>query len=123
MEVEDIAIVDLDDRAPIGETVRDGGEGDGKSGDEGVIDSSEAARGSSCLVGPASKTVKGPWSPEEDAILSGFVGKFSERNWSLIASGIAKRSGKSCQLRWCNQLDPTVKCKPFIGTVLIIYIN
>ena len=59
--------------------------------------------------------VKGPWSPEEDAILSRLVGKFGARNWSLIARGIAGRSGKSCRLRWCNQLDPAVKRKPFTG--------
>ncbi|GMH04235.1 hypothetical protein Nepgr_006074 [Nepenthes gracilis] len=57
--------------------------------------------------------VKGPWSPEEDAILSRFVSKFGARNWSLIARGIPGRSGKSCRLRWCNQLDPAVKRKPF----------
>ncbi|OMO66525.1 hypothetical protein CCACVL1_21106 [Corchorus capsularis] len=57
--------------------------------------------------------VKGPWSPEEDAILSDLVSKFGPRNWSLIARGIAGRSGKSCRLRWCNQLDPAVKRKPF----------
>ncbi|KAI4324432.1 hypothetical protein MLD38_029924 [Melastoma candidum] len=57
--------------------------------------------------------VKGPWSPEEDLILSELVSKFGPRNWSLIARGIDGRSGKSCRLRWCNQLDPTVKRKPF----------
>ncbi|XXG40643.1 hypothetical protein AAC387_Pa01g1311 [Persea americana] len=57
--------------------------------------------------------VKGPWSPEEDAILSRLVVKFGARNWSLIARGISGRSGKSCRLRWCNQLDPGVKRKPF----------
>nr|ALT31513.1 MYB21 [Fagopyrum tataricum] len=57
--------------------------------------------------------VKGPWSPEEDAILSRLVSKFGARNWSLIARGISGRSGKSCRLRWCNQLDPAVKHKPF----------
>nr|AWD93709.1 MYB transcription factor 4 [Carthamus tinctorius] len=57
--------------------------------------------------------VKGPWSPEEDAILSQLVSNFGARNWSLIARGIPGRSGKSCRLRWCNQLDPAVKRKPF----------
>ncbi|KAJ0743127.1 putative transcription factor MYB family [Helianthus annuus] len=57
--------------------------------------------------------VKGPWSPEEDAILSRLVANFGARNWSLIARGIPGRSGKSCRLRWCNQLDPAVKRKPF----------
>ncbi|PKU83693.1 Transcription factor MYB44 [Dendrobium catenatum] len=59
--------------------------------------------------------VKGPWSPEEDAILSRLVAKFGPRNWSLIARGVPGRSGKSCRLRWCNQLDPHVKRKPFTG--------
>ncbi|CAI9759712.1 unnamed protein product [Fraxinus pennsylvanica] len=57
--------------------------------------------------------VRGPWSPEEDAILSRLVSKFGARNWSMIARGIPGRSGKSCRLRWCNQLDPSVKRKPF----------
>ncbi|ERN09614.1 hypothetical protein AMTR_s00029p00183640 [Amborella trichopoda] len=57
--------------------------------------------------------IKGPWSPEEDAVLSRLVSKFGARNWSLIARGIPGRSGKSCRLRWCNQLDPCVKRKPF----------
>lgn len=59
--------------------------------------------------------VKGPWSPEEDTILSRLVANFGARNWSLIARGIPGRSGKSCRLRWCNQLDPIVKRKPFTG--------
>ena len=35
------------------------------------------------------------------------------KNWSLIAGGIKGRSGKSCRLRWCNQLDPGVIKEPF----------
>lgn len=64
---------------------------------------------------PLEDRVKGPWSPEEDAILSRLVMKFGARNWSTIARGIPGRSGKSCRLRWCNQLDPYVKRKPFTG--------
>jgi len=59
--------------------------------------------------------VRGPWSPEEDAVLSDLVEKLGARNWTLIARGIPGRSGKSCRLRWCNQLDPQVKRKPFTG--------
>ncbi|XP_074308171.1 transcription factor MYB1-like [Silene latifolia] len=63
---------------------------------------------------PKKKTrVRGPWSPEEDAILSELVAKFGARNWNLMARGIPGRSGKSCRLRWCNQLDPSLKRKPF----------
>ena len=67
------------------------------------------------MAGKGEDRVKGPWSPEEDAILSRLVNKFGARNWSLIAKGIPGRSGKSCRLRWCNQLDPGVKRKPFTG--------
>ncbi|KAG6550780.1 hypothetical protein Mapa_007684 [Marchantia paleacea] len=63
--------------------------------------------------GAADDRIKGPWSPEEDVILSKLVDKFGARNWSLIARGIPGRSGKSCRLRWCNQLNPVVKRKPF----------
>ncbi|XP_061356716.1 transcription factor MYB1-like [Gastrolobium bilobum] len=57
--------------------------------------------------------VKGPWSPDEDAVLSRLVEQFGARNWGMIARGIPGRSGKSCRLRWCNQLDPCVKRRPF----------
>ncbi|XAR65885.1 hypothetical protein NMG60_11011879 [Bertholletia excelsa] len=85
------------------------------------LDSAAAGGGDAVLEGDArgngagagSSRVKGPWSPEEDAILSRLVSKFGARNWSLIARGIPGRSGKSCRLRWCNQLDPCVKRKPF----------
>jgi hypothetical protein len=31
------------------------------------------------------------------------------RNWSFIAQGIPNRTSKSCRLRWCNQLNPTLR--------------
>ncbi|XP_010504436.1 PREDICTED: myb-related protein B-like [Camelina sativa] len=63
--------------------------------------------------GRVKSKVKGPWSTEEDAVLTKLVTKLGARNWSLIARGIPGRSGKSCRLRWCNQLDPSLKRKPF----------
>ncbi|KAL8161779.1 hypothetical protein V2J09_013268 [Rumex salicifolius] len=69
--------------------------------------------GQSSLAAAEAARVKGPWSPEEDVILGDLVAKFGARNWSLIARGIPGRSGKSCRLRWCNQLDPAVKRNPF----------
>ncbi|KAL3647337.1 hypothetical protein CASFOL_008305 [Castilleja foliolosa] len=77
------------------------------SGEQEMRDQSTAMQGN----------VRGPWSSGEDEILSDLVAKFGARNWSLIARGIPGRSGKSCRLRWCNQLDPSVKHKPF--TVLL----
>ncbi|KAF7811025.1 transcription factor MYB44-like [Senna tora] len=53
--------------------------------------------------------VKGPWSSEEDEILKRFVERHGARNWSEISKEISGRSGKSCRLRWCNQLSPEVE--------------
>lgn len=61
---------------------------------------------------------KGPWSTEQDAVLTRLVNKLGPRNWTLISRGIPGRSGKSCRLRWCNQLDPCLKRKPFTGSLL-----
>ncbi|KAH6827197.1 hypothetical protein C2S53_000717 [Perilla frutescens var. hirtella] len=76
-------------------------------------ESMEEGGGVGAAAAAAKGKVRGPWSPQEDAVLSGLVSKFGARNWSLIARGIPGRSGKSCRLRWCNQLDPAVKRKPF----------
>ncbi|XP_019174694.1 PREDICTED: transcription factor MYB44-like [Ipomoea nil] len=57
--------------------------------------------------------IKGPWSPEEDELLQKLVEKYGARNWSLISKSICGRSGKSCRLRWCNQLSPQVEHRAF----------
>ncbi|XAR61928.1 hypothetical protein NMG60_11016482 [Bertholletia excelsa] len=57
--------------------------------------------------------IKGPWSPEEDELLQNQVQKHGPRNWSLISKAIPGRSGKSCRLRWCNQLSPQVEHRAF----------
>ncbi|KAL8549879.1 hypothetical protein ACS0TY_008644 [Phlomoides rotata] len=57
--------------------------------------------------------IKGPWSAEEDMILTRLVERYGARNWSLISKYIKGRSGKSCRLRWCNQLSPNVEHRPF----------
>ncbi|KAK9270258.1 hypothetical protein L1049_025835 [Liquidambar formosana] len=57
--------------------------------------------------------IKGPWSAEEDRVLTRLVEKYGPRNWSLISRHIKGRSGKSCRLRWCNQLSPNVEHRPF----------
>ncbi|GMH24588.1 hypothetical protein Nepgr_026431 [Nepenthes gracilis] len=57
--------------------------------------------------------IKGTWSPEEDEALTKLVQKHGPRNWSLIGKSIPGRSGKSCRLRWCNQLSPKVEHRPF----------
>ncbi|KAG8054737.1 hypothetical protein GUJ93_ZPchr0001g30495 [Zizania palustris] len=83
----------------------------GEDDDEIVITGALAAGDAAGAA--TEERVKGPWSSEEDTLLSNLVEKLGPRNWTLIARGIPGRSGKSCRLRWCNQLDPQVKRKPF----------
>ncbi|MED6168581.1 hypothetical protein PIB30_012850 [Stylosanthes scabra] len=53
---------------------------------------------------------KGPWSVEEDMILSNYVATHGHGRWnSLARSAGLKRSGKSCRLRWLNYLRPDVR--------------
>lgn len=120
-EMEEVIADDGEAAAAVADA---GGGGDDEEDDVVVLgDGSGSGGGSSSSSSQLSKKsldrVKGPWSPEEDAILSRLVGNFGARNWSLIARGIPGRSGKSCRLRWCNQLDPSVKRKPFTGNCCI----
>ncbi|XP_047158985.1 transcription factor MYB44-like [Vigna umbellata] len=57
--------------------------------------------------------IKGPWSPEEDEALQRLVQALGPRNWTMISKSIPGRSGKSCRLRWCNQLSPEVEHRTF----------
>ncbi|KAJ8532416.1 hypothetical protein K7X08_012339 [Anisodus acutangulus] len=80
--------------------------------------SSEASSSESSLSGTKSginktERVKGPWSAEEDKLLTKLVERYGAKNWSLISKYIKGRSGKSCRLRWCNQLSPNVEHRPF----------
>ncbi|GFP97664.1 transcription factor myb44 [Phtheirospermum japonicum] len=63
--------------------------------------------------GGRDKKIKGSWNAQEDATLIKLVEEHGPRNWSLISTGIPGRSGKSCRLRWCNQLCPAVQHRPF----------
>ncbi|KAF7852239.1 hypothetical protein BT93_L5380 [Corymbia citriodora subsp. variegata] len=56
---------------------------------------------------------RGHWRPAEDAKLKELVAKYGPQNWNLIAENLPGRSGKSCRLRWFNQLDPRINRKPF----------
>jgi len=117
-EVQEVSVaVDGFHGGGIGDASVGGGGGGGVDGgdEEEVLMLEDGSGSSDQLRKKTADRVKGPWSPEEDAILSRLVSNFGARNWSLIARGIPGRSGKSCRLRWCNQLDPAVKRKPFTG--------
>ncbi|CAN4113819.1 unnamed protein product [Withania somnifera] len=53
---------------------------------------------------------RGPWTPEEDEILTNYVSKEGEGRWRTLPkkAGLL-RCGKSCRLRWMNYLRPSVK--------------
>ncbi|XP_020583083.1 transcription factor MYB52-like [Phalaenopsis equestris] len=56
---------------------------------------------------------RGHWRPAEDAMLKKLVALNGPQNWNLIAQKLEGRSGKSCRLRWFNQLDPRINRNAF----------
>ncbi|KAL8471611.1 hypothetical protein ACS0TY_029021 [Phlomoides rotata] len=58
--------------------------------------------------GPTKSCLRGHWKPYEDAKLRELVAVYGPQNWNLIAEKLEGRSGKSCRLRWYNQLDPKI---------------
>ncbi|KAF6990142.1 hypothetical protein CFC21_007379 [Triticum aestivum] len=75
-------------------------------------------------------TVKrGPWSPEEDAMLKAYIEeRGTGNNWIALPHKIGlKRCGKSCRLRWLNYLRPNIKHGDFTpeedSTICKLYIS
>ncbi|XP_075493374.1 transcription factor MYB54-like isoform X1 [Primulina tabacum] len=56
---------------------------------------------------------RGHWRPAEDEKLRELVERYGPHNWNAIAEKLKGRSGKSCRLRWFNQLDPRINRNPF----------
>ncbi|PKI71733.1 hypothetical protein CRG98_007866 [Punica granatum] len=56
---------------------------------------------------------RGHWRPSEDEKLRELVEQYGPHNWNAIAEKLQGRSGKSCRLRWFNQLDPRINRSPF----------
>jgi len=57
----------------------------------------------------ATRKLSCPWSAEEDELLTRAVQDVGPKKWSAIALEVPGRSGKQCRLRWCNQIDPSIK--------------
>ena len=53
--------------------------------------------------------VKGPWTPDEDAMVVQLVQKYGQKKWSFIARQLQGRLGKQCRERWYNHLSPEIK--------------
>ncbi|WOL02686.1 hypothetical protein Cni_G11405 [Canna indica] len=56
---------------------------------------------------------RGHWREEEDCKLRQLVAIHGPQNWNFIAANLQGRSGKSCRLRWINQLDPRINRSAF----------
>ncbi|KAK4741030.1 hypothetical protein SAY87_024618 [Trapa incisa] len=56
---------------------------------------------------------RGHWRPAEDDRLRQLVEEYGAQNWKSIAEKLHGRSGKSCRLRWFNQLNPRINREPF----------
>uniref|UniRef100_A0A1D1XH33 Transcription factor MYB44 n=1 Tax=Anthurium amnicola TaxID=1678845 RepID=A0A1D1XH33_9ARAE len=63
--------------------------------------------------GQSKLCARGHWRPAEDAKLRELVTVYGPQNWNLIAEKLGGRSGKSCRLRWFNQLDPRINRRAF----------
>ncbi|CAH8319197.1 unnamed protein product [Eruca vesicaria subsp. sativa] len=56
---------------------------------------------------------RGHWKPSEDFKLKELVAMFGPKKWNHIARKMQGRTGKSCRLRWFNQLDPRIIKRAF----------
>nr|XP_027096338.1 myb-like protein AA [Coffea arabica] len=63
--------------------------------------------------GQSKLCARGHWRPAEDTKLRELVALYGPQNWNLIAEKLEGRSGKSCRLRWFNQLDPRINRRAF----------
>ncbi|KAF8048725.1 hypothetical protein N665_2423s0004 [Sinapis alba] len=56
---------------------------------------------------------RGHWKISEDSQLIELVAVYGPQNWNHIAEKMQGRTGKSCRLRWFNQLDPRINKRAF----------
>ncbi|KAL4559183.1 hypothetical protein LXL04_031317 [Taraxacum kok-saghyz] len=73
----------------------------------------ETGGGAGCSDDARSTCPRGHWRPAEDEKLRQLVERYGPQNWNSIAEKLQGRSGKSCRLRWFNQLDPRINRRPF----------
>ncbi|XP_040383102.1 transcription factor CSA-like [Oryza brachyantha] len=94
-----------------GTTTMDTGGGGGAGYNGGGGNAGDHQESSSS--GQSRLAARGHWRPAEDAKLRELVALYGPQNWNLIAERLDGRSGKSCRLRWFNQLDPRISKRPF----------
>lgn len=70
-----------------------------------------------------SDLVKGPWTTEEDEIVTQLVTTYGPHHWSIIASHLPGRIGKQCRERWHNHLNPNIRRDDWTAEEDITIIN
>lgn len=89
-------------------------DGKGSDSSDGLVVNYEGSPNEkNVLSGHSKLCARGHWRPAEDAKLKELVAIYGPQNWNLIAEKLQGRSGKSCRLRWFNQLDPRINRKAF----------
>ncbi|KAA8519035.1 hypothetical protein F0562_016191 [Nyssa sinensis] len=78
-----------------------------------VLDQGDEEESDQRKSGHTKLCARGHWRPHEDAKLKELVTEYGPQNWNLIAEKLVGRSGKSCRLRWFNQLDPRINKRAF----------
>ncbi|XP_010257780.1 PREDICTED: uncharacterized protein LOC104597747 [Nelumbo nucifera] len=73
----------------------------------------DSVNGKEIDCGQSKLCARGHWRPAEDTKLKELVALYGPQNWNLIAEKLEGRSGKSCRLRWFNQLDPRINRRAF----------
>ncbi|XP_057466669.1 transcription factor MYB3R-1-like isoform X1 [Actinidia eriantha] len=63
--------------------------------------------------GPARRSTKGQWRPEEDEILCNAVQRFKGKNWKKIAECFKDRTDVQCLHRWQKVLNPELVKGPW----------
>ncbi|KAE8678200.1 WUSCHEL-related homeobox 11-like [Hibiscus syriacus] len=80
---------------------------------KGVVENETSFNSSGSKNGHSKLCSRGHWRSTEDAKLKELVAQQGPQNWNLIAEHLEGRSGKSCRLRWFNQLDPKINRRAF----------
>ncbi|KAL3501430.1 hypothetical protein ACH5RR_035879 [Cinchona calisaya] len=89
-------------------------DGFGENGNETIdLNTSLTTLEEKASSGQSKLCARGHWRPAEDTKLRELVALYGPQNWNLIAEKLEGRSGKSCRLRWFNQLDPRINRRAF----------
>ncbi|KAL0679797.1 hypothetical protein Bca4012_007778 [Brassica carinata] len=71
----------------------------------------KGSHGRTC--GPARRSTKGQWTPEEDQVLCKAVERFQGKNWKKIAECFKDRTDVQCLHRWQKVLNPDLVKGPW----------